>query len=302
MTRVPTEIVLRAGDASLVVDSESGGKIRSLSLPGEPDFEFFYQDARGLSSPSDYSRHDMSGYDECFPTVGPWVWEHGGLTIDFGDHGLLWNRRWNTTVRDGEVRSVVEVPEIGVAFSRAIRAAGPSRFLLVYRIEGAAHHSLPFVYSAHPLLRVEADTHVALPPAASSLYVTASSRGPAPGQVIAGTEEMAHLLGPGSTEEESYTKCFSNALGAGTHEVVVEHPTAGRSLTYRFDGAQLPYVGLFMSNGHPLTDGAFRGCRMLAVEPCTSIGDDPAVAESTSSLSRLGLESPVRFHLELEVA
>ena len=47
-----------------------GGKIRSF-ISKSTGTELLYQDSRTEFSNRDYSAHDVSGFDECFPTVGP---------------------------------------------------------------------------------------------------------------------------------------------------------------------------------------------------------------------------------------
>jgi len=72
-------------------------------------------------------------------------------------------------------------------------------------------------------------------------------------------------------------------------------------LKVEFDNTNLPYLGVFISEGFDsLDDGNFERELILGVEPTTGIGDELLTCESTSTVKRL--ESGEEFNFWMTIS
>ncbi len=255
--------------------------------------ELLYQDRRtAFDETLGYSHHDMSGMDECFPTVAACT----GLTpqgcrYDYTDHGLLWQTGWQAQERDGRLDMSCELPSLGCTFHRKCSLEAENVVLLEYRIVNTGSNRVPYVYSAHPLLAADEHTRVHLPQEMRRAfnYVAADNFG-----VLKASwfdlpwKNDADIEGPYSLSRHTSAS--------------VEHPNSGDRLVISFDTAALPYLGFLASQGHDtLGDGHFTGEFLLAIEPTTGIGDDLATCARQNTLAALGPGESQAFWIRLAV-
>ncbi len=89
MQKSEDRYILESEAVRVSLKPRMGGKIRSF-YSKNTDCEYLYQDLRQELKGSGYSDHDISGMDECFPTVLPCEYPDApwrGVPLD--DHGLL---------------------------------------------------------------------------------------------------------------------------------------------------------------------------------------------------------------------
>jgi galactose mutarotase-like enzyme len=224
-------------------------------------------------------RFDSGGWDECFPTVGacplpgsaagaPWL----------PDHGELWHAAWRHDLftRDQVTtwRSVAECRTIPAVFTRWIALPetgddGGGRVAFHYSVRSTGAESFPFLWSAHPLLTAQPGTRIELPGVS---------------RVRVGSVQGRHDLAPGAeiswplTEAGAYTmpaaegwaaKLFAAAPAEG--RAVITDPLRGEVLELKWDGAQVPWIGLWINPGGFGPEGAPH--YTLGVEPCLAAPD-----------------------------
>ena len=145
-------IVLEDDALRVVIDATLGGKIRSF-YSKDNEMEYFYTDKRSCFPGSGYSNHDISGLDECFPTIGSCSFpcgEYSGTLID--DHGHLWNMPWELRSHEDTVAMGCDLPEFSVRFDRDCRLEKTGILRFDYRIRNYGKQPLPYLYAAHPML------------------------------------------------------------------------------------------------------------------------------------------------------
>jgi galactose mutarotase-like enzyme len=288
----------------LTADPACGGKLRSLisKISGR---EFFYQDRRTLLEPEKgYSYHDISGWDECFPSVAACCGNlPDGAAYDYPDHGALWQRQWDARKEDGVLTINCELEEYGCSFTRRCSFVNENTLLLDYRIENRGDRDIPYVYSAHPLLAVDASCRVVMPKEMSRAYnyVSAENLRICDGSWFDLSPDIgSDITGPFSAARHTFIKLFSEKLESGS--AAVEYPQSGDRLVFMQDTAVLPHLGFLAQQGYDsLGDGYFAGECLLAFEPTTGVGDDIATCIQTGTLSVLSAGSFLSFEIRIGV-
>ncbi|OCT15393.1 hypothetical protein A8709_15035 [Paenibacillus pectinilyticus] len=144
---------------------ELGGKI--VSIVYKPTGKEWLLDSghRRLRTPvygSTFTDWDMSGWDECFPTINtcPSFVNDG---VHLPDHGELWALPWENTVEEEAVVSSVRSPHLPYQFTRRITFASAERVRLDYRVDNRGDQPLPFLWVPHPQFAVSEPTRILLP-------------------------------------------------------------------------------------------------------------------------------------------
>jgi galactose mutarotase-like enzyme len=290
--------ILTSGELQAEVVPAQGGKIRRL-LSRPQGRNLFFTDPRPRfprNPQGRYLAHDISGCDECFPTVA-------GFPGRFGqDHGLLWDQPWRAQ-RQGErlVAWATRPGKMPVQFIRQIWSPRPSTLRLEYTVVNLSTRSLPFLYSSHPILALEPESTLALP-GVRQLRVLGhngllasgrSQRWPVARTRAGKTLRLNTLFLP---EKKLAGKWF--APGKGVAQVTF--PSIRRRLTLTWDRTALPYLGLWLSLGVPLDakipDQAAWVC--AALEPCTL----PQDACQPASANHLLPNEPFNFWIQWELS
>lgn len=289
---IKENIVLENDYVKVVVDYKNGGKICSF-VSKDTGTEFFYKDSRKLFySERGYSYHDISGFDECFPTVAACEYAINGQKVSLADHGYLWQSPWRVKSKDKDrLDMYLYLPELDCKFQRKCKLE-KSSLRLDYTITNYGEFSVPYLYSAHPLINISEGSRYELPEEVKKIYIYASSENSGLKNNTWIDAEILEkfkadfLRGSFSRDKRRFVKFFIDKLI--DNKATVYSPDDRQSLKVEFDKTNLPYLGIFISEGfESLGDGNFERELMLGIEPTTGIGDDLATCESTSTVKRL---------------
>ena len=294
-------IVLEDDALRVVIDATLGGKIRSF-YSKDNEMEYFYTDKRSCFPGSGYSNHDISGLDECFPTIGSCSFpcgEYSGTLID--DHGHLWNMPWELRSHEDTVAMGCDLPEFSVRFDRDCRLEKTGILRFDYRIRNYGKQPLPYLYAAHPMLALHEPTAIRYPREMTRTYISTAVG--IPGLSVGAWTGWP--LGPEAFQAEPFSgarktalKCFSDRLTDGTCEV--RHHGSGECLRIESDSARLPYLGVMISQEFG-PDGECDGDMILGLEPTTSIGDDLNTSQNTRTTAYLAPGEEQRFWIRFSL-
>ena len=248
--------------------------------------------AYDATNPSTYVQHgDFGGWDECFPSVAhcayplePWR----GLPVQ--DHGELWSEAWRveaSRTANGGVALTMAVDGVGFpyTFRRTLTIAPDSATLrLDYALQSNAADPFAYIWSAHPLLRLESGMRAILPEG-SIVHLNSVGRGgdaPVEGDypwpLRAGNLDLSELPPPDAGVS---CKLWSRPLTEGWVRLIAP----GGELRLAFDPALLPQVGLWVNaGGWSGTGGA--PYNNLGLEPCIGAQDSLADAVERHNLYR----------------
>ncbi|NUQ00272.1 MAG: hypothetical protein HUU35_10500 [Armatimonadetes bacterium] len=283
-------VALSGDGLRLTLLPDLGAKI--VSIVDQDANEYIWQSDGEYRLPeygSPFDTWDVSGWDECFPTVaactlasGPWA----GVTAPC--HGEVWSLPHQVIERDGALTTRVHGVRFPYTFERTIRPAGPAAWRLDYRVVNQAALELPYLYSAHPLLRVSPGTRLLLPNEVrwarvdNSLNHRVGALGDTlawPRAVLPGgaTVDLGEVVG---AELSAGDKLYSEPPGSAGWCGLVD-PVRQVVCGFRFDPAELPRVGIWQNQGWQ------PGQLNVALEPCSGYPDRLDLALARGEARRL---------------
>ncbi|MBN1595315.1 hypothetical protein JW933_05245 [candidate division FCPU426 bacterium] len=253
-----------SGHLQAEIDLKDGGKIRRLSSRLSRR-NFFFVDPRGRLEGRLYLQHDISGWDECFPTVGFSSGRFGQ------DHGVLWDVPWEAYRQGRQLITRISRPHgMPVICTRIVTAPEENAIRFDYTLVNLSNSHIPFIYAAHSILAVDPRTRLRLP-GVDKLSVLGHD-----GQLKANQQQAWPVAGLKNgrlcrldTHFTPERKLSGKWFAAHCHKAHVTFPSTRETLTLTWDAKQLPYLGLWLSLGVPLDPGAPAPGRWIcaALEP-----------------------------------
>jgi hypothetical protein len=280
-----TRVILDNGRIRATVLPALGGKMSSL-VRVATGREFFQQNASHPVKPAVYGAafegHDAYGFDECFPTIAacPYIGEYfSGLALP--DHGELWSSRWQFEIRGEELWLAATGRRLPCIFRKRIRLEDET-VALQYELESVTDAPFHYLWSAHPLLKVDPGCRIILPADVTEVLVESSrnrrlgnhgDRARWPRTKLAdGSETDLSVLGDPS--RQTADKVFTPRLSLGACGLY--YPDSNESISFHFNSAIVPYLGIWIcEGGWPNPEGEHY---TVALEPCSSPVDSLAEA------------------------
>ena len=299
------KLVLENDVVQLSILPELGGKIVSLIWKPAGREHLWRHPGRPFRRPEyagDFESYDISGWDECFPTIAevvypdpPWK----GITVP--DHGEVWALPWQWKFDAGVLRMWVHSVRFGYRFERAITLRDAGQVDISYRVVNPTPFPLKSLWSMHPFFNVTPSSRVLLP-AGVSVRVDYSlgwrigsylSNHDWP-RTIDNDGEIVDLglMGP---EQPFFEKLFTTRLPAGWTALYDE--ADGGFLAFTFDPDAVPYVGIcHMRGGWPANDVHSYS---TILEPCSGWPDRLDIAASRGDYLEIPAEGERTWDLTL---
>lgn len=290
----------------LVVDilPANGGKIASIRCRNDGT-EFLLSGSHdrwaafGPGVP--FSESDCAGIDECLPSVSASGPETPGGAVP--DHGDYWRIQWDVLQQNSNL-VVLEAQGISrpILFTRAITLDG-YHLRTRYTINNIGPADFPFHYACHPLLAVDPGDHIVLPPEIRELHVYASKhrlpKGPVSWPVHTlngGRLDLAHT---GRPDDDVADMLYTERLETGVCGIFrVRHH---KGIVMRFDVAQLPFLGLWMSYGGWPDGESLRKQFAVALEPTVAPFGSLSESAAAGAAPSLLKNCPLEFEIDIAV-
>jgi hypothetical protein len=189
-------------------------------------------------------------------------------------------------------------------FSRRVRLDS-NAIILSYEIANTGSTDFSFLWSAHPLLAIEPGCQILLPAEVSEMFVQWShserlgSFGSTCNWPIASMTngEQVDLSQIMAVTARTADKIFTPRLRSG--ECTLYYPSSKERITFRFDPAVVPFVGLWIcQGGWPSPDD---GHFVLGLEPCTGRPDSLREAIARAECDTLGPKQSKDWKLRIEL-
>ena len=262
-----------------------GGKVISL-LDRATQREFLWRQPDRPLRPAPYGapfdQYDLSGWDECFPSIGevvyplePWK----GIVVP--DHGELWTLPWQWQMLDESLHMWVSSVRFGYRFERTFcfatsDRAGTSSLHIHYQVSNPTPYPLHALWSMHPFFHVTPTSRVLLPPEVR-MRVEISTQArvghflseiPWPNTLDRQRNQLIDLsiMGPPQPTSE---KLYSTPLAEGW--AALFHPDDDAFVAFTFDPSQIPFMGVCQIRGGWPEGGIPTYSTLL--EPCTGWPD-----------------------------
>jgi hypothetical protein len=265
--------------------------------PGRPFRRAQYGDA--------YDRYDISGWDECFPTIGEVVYpEDPWKGVVVPDHGELWTLPWQWDFQDDTLRMWTHSVRFAYRFERSFRFTATTTVEISYRVSNPTPFALKALWSMHPFLSVTPTSRVLLPPDVRvRVELSLNER---IGSFLSehawpltqdrhGQPVDLSVMGPRG--QQSVEKLFTTPVPAGWAALVDE--TAGHFLAFTFDPVQTPFVGICHIRGGWPAEGEPAYSTIL--EPCAGWPDRLDLAITRGACMIIPPQGERRWQVTLHV-
>ncbi|MCC6443970.1 MAG: DUF5107 domain-containing protein [Armatimonadetes bacterium] len=284
------EVVLENDRLKVVILPELGAKMTRLVRKATGrDFLCHNPYLPRLLKPgygSAFDAFDVSGFDECFPTIGacrypedPWA------GAELPDHGELWAVPWQCRREGDRLHFEVEGRALPYRFSMQVSLDGES-VVLDYAVANRSPHPMKVLWSSHPLLAFPPGSRILLPEGAR--VVVGESRGlrlGRPGDTLNwplatapdGRKYDLSVLAPPYLGYVD--KLYTARLREGW--CGIRDASTGEGVLFTFPVEKVPYVGLWLDlGGWPEGQPFYQ----IALEPCSGTPDalDEAVRDWNS--------------------
>jgi hypothetical protein len=292
-----------------IVPAVGGKIIRLQDRTTQRDFLWRYPDRSIKPVPygASFEQYDISGWDECFPTIGevvyplePWK----GIVVP--DHGELWTLPWQWDFAGDVLRMWCHSVRFGYHFERTFTfrdapAGGGGTIGIHYRVNNPTPYPLHALWSMHPFFRVSPASRVLLPPdVRMRIEISSQERVghflaeiPWPLTTDHSSNQMIDLAVMGAPQPTT-EKLFSTPLPEGW--AALYHPDDNAFVAFTFDPKQIPFMGVCQIRGGWPAQGT--PTYSILLEPCTGWPDRLDLALSRGA----GMVVPGNGALEWEVA
>jgi len=303
-------ITLDNGVVRAAILPELGGKMISLMRlatgseflmpPPEPERGY-----RKSFQGAIFENYDTSGFDECMPTVSECAYPAGDFCgRQLPDHGELWSVPWQHEILPRELHLSAHGSALPYVLHKRLRLRR-SAVLIDYEVCNLGEAAFQFIWSAHPLLKVESGARILLPAENSELFI-GWSKGDRLGisgesctyPVVRRNGEMDDLSVVKPRRTGFADKLFTQRLRA--EFCGLYRPEIDESIAFRFDPEVVPYVGLWIcQGGWPLSRESKHFT--VALEPCNAPSDSLAEAIAMGACPTLPPGRSIRWSLSIEL-
>jgi galactose mutarotase-like enzyme len=285
---------VRAGDCTVTVLPQFGGKIASIGVKGHELLQAPLAALAPRTRFMAFDEGDASGWDECLPSVAACTVESSAGSVQIPDHGDLWRVEWKSREqgkgnRDPESRTITlrgDCFSLPLALERTIELAESAEgwsLQLGYALTNVGKSPAPWSWAAHPLFAVDAGDAIELPESITSLRIEGSGGGRlgATGDTVTwpvakgpkGGEANLSLVQ--TLQSRIAEKLFAGPLAANENWCALRRRKEGLRIRVGFDTAATPYLGLWLCyGGWPERQGPKQMC--VAMEPAMAPVDSLA--------------------------
>jgi hypothetical protein len=253
-----------------------GGRMVSLREKAT-DKEFLFQQTEAKYIRAEYDKSmandQAAGYDDMFPNIGEctypqFPWKGAPLP----DHGEVWSLDWDVEKREDSLTMSVQGIRLPYKLTRHVTMPAQNQVRLDYKLENFSPFPMAYLWSAHPILRLEEGARIILP-AECRLATTGASLSGRIGSfghqfswpICADEQGNKHDLSliRSARAHDSTAYYFTDRLVQGWCSM--RYPSFGRTLTLSFPPETIPFLGVIIAEGR-VGDPRF----LALLEPCTA--------------------------------
>ena len=236
-----------------------------------------------------FSDWDMSGWDECYPTINSCL-SGTNKDIFLPDHGELWSLPWDCKIRENSIVSSVRSPQLPYQFTREISFTSADRIRLDYRADNLSDQPIPFLWVPHPQFAITEPTRILLPDSMEEMLCVYEGHTLKNGEMYAWDD--VSLISPVVTGDGRKFYYRDQVLTgySGLYEEV-----SGNFLILSVPADKVPYLGVWVD------EGMFNDRVTCALEPSIGFYDSLEIAVGNGTAQIIPAQSSFSWHLELSI-
>jgi hypothetical protein len=258
-----------------------GGKMASL-VDKVSSREFLVQadgdKYKKLRYAGDYVAAESSGFDDMFPTIDAWAYDkYPWQGTIMPDHGEVCGLPWAYDAEGESLHCWVYGVRFSYRLDKWLRFETDETLAIRYKVQNLSPFNLDYIWAAHVMINAEPGARILLP------YEDGA------GAVCVFSEDNAFAV-PGMAMSWPNTKTMAQGIvdisrtrvdGSNTYKLYFDAPMPQGWCDYAYsDGTtlrlnvseQVKYLGVWIN------EGAFKGYKNIAFEPCTGTFDNPGAA------------------------
>ncbi|NIW78412.1 MAG: hypothetical protein GWN16_02685 [Calditrichae bacterium] len=256
---------------------------------------------------ANFEEYDTSGFDECFPTIAesPYPTEDESdqnYDLVLPDHGELWSQVWEYGINDNELVLRAKGIRLNYLFTKRI-TLDKNKIIIHYSLYNQSQTPFCYIWSAHPLLRVQPHSKILLSEDIDRVLLNWASdeRLGSLGDVL----DWPNLASPNGTVDYSVVqdrslgvalKCFTSILEDGFAGIYFRE--SDETLMFKFDTKEVPYLGLWLCYGGWPVNSAEKHFT-VGLEPCSGRPDSLQESVKRRECSEIEGETTKEWSLEL---
>ncbi|MFD0693573.1 DUF5107 domain-containing protein [Paenibacillus sp. GCM10027628] len=281
--RVRVEIVPDIGGKIVSLVYKPSGKEWLLDSGSRPFVQPFYGSA--------FTDWDMSGWDECFPTINACtVRANEHVAVQLPDHGEVWSLPWNCETQDQSV--VCSVSGIGLPYrlTRTISFLTTGHVRLAYKVDNLGGDQLPFLWTAHPQFSISEPTQIVLPDSMRNMLCVYGGRKLQIGEEYDVSSYLNIQPEPIADGKKFY---YPGVVPAGWSGLYGRE--SGNYLRVSVDVHKVPYLGIWID------EGKYNDRVTCALEPGIGYYDSLEMALINGTSVVIESSKSHEWHLDLEL-
>lgn len=300
----PKTLLLENDLLQVQILPDFGGKITSLRSVRTGE-EFLLPPLKGyrhVSNSASFSESDGGGFDECLPSVA--TCDSIADEPPVPDHGDLWRSNWHVDSKDRAIALHGDAVSRPLRLTRRATLDGSS-LVLEYDLVNLSEAPATWLWSAHPLLKVDSGDRIVLPYEIESLTVSYSAgdlldkatcaRWPHAQSTSGRTVDLSKMSDrDGITAHKLFARMGESGWAALYRQRI------GQGIVMRFDPSVLPYMGLWICSGAWPESGAEKQYT-VALEPTTCNTDSLVHAYLNRTIRSLDAREHFRWQLEIQL-
>lgn len=283
-------IVMESQSIRLTILPERGANIASLYDKSAKREWAWHNDAVKYRIPKyddSFADYDMSGMDDCFPTIGkekyfayPWK------DVEMPDHGELWSQPWKYSVKGDSLTMSVHGVRFPYRFTKTISIDDASRTVTIrYSAENHSTMPIPAAWAGHYITAIKPGMKAFLPKDVQFVSV--------PPEWVPERKDNLAWTTFGGYDTGIAAKFFTKELTQGFTGFY--DPATKDYMLYRFSTHDLPYLGIWIDQcGYPVGSHSYHA----GLEP-TNGAETPWSAREMGRLRYLMGKSTMTWKMEI---
>ncbi len=226
-----------------------------------------------LTADTDYIDGECSAFDDMFPTIDLYTPAAGSRAgVSYMDHGEVCRARFHYAFGDKKFDMTFKSDRLSYSYTKTVTGKNDGAIAIQYTIDNLSDEPFYYIWAAHCMLAAVEGGKIITPfpkgVPVEIMFDNNKEYGDR-GDIIHVKERML-TSSSFSPDGNTYKYYFSETVPAGF--VKYTNPKILRDFIIRFDNNKLPYLGIWINNGH------FKTMYNVAPEICSAPYDSPDTA------------------------